>query len=103
MTTWTDDNGDILATDDFTHDCPDCGQPIKVTDGVSVEHDCPIPEPYRGRVVEASAESMRWTCETAGHPLWSPLGDACICGTWADMVVDGAVIVHCTGEDTTDG
>ena len=65
MTTWTDDNGDVIATDTFTSRCPDCQDPIQTTDGVSEAHACEMPERLRGLIGQAWADGERWVQD---HP-----------------------------------
>ncbi len=43
----------------------------------------------------AAVESMRWTCDVAGHPKQHPDHARCICETWAGHVLAGTVEVVC--------
>lgn len=80
-------------TSTFSHECADCGKPIRVVNGRERRHWCRMPRHLRGRVRRTEADIMRWTCEQAGHPR-QHLDDAnCICGTWARHIEADAVLI----------
>lgn len=60
-----DDSGDLIGTDTFTHQCPDCADPIEVVDGQSQPHNCDMPERHKGRVGQAWADGEQWVVD---HP-----------------------------------
>lgn len=84
----------VLMSATFTYPCNDCGRTVTVRSDGKRWHWCRMPRRLRGRVLEAAAESMRWTCEQAGHPKQHPDDLVCICAMWADHIEAGAVEVQ---------
>lgn len=86
---------DSLWITGFAFECNDCGKTVKVRDGIERWHWCRCPRRLRGRVLASAAESMRWTCEQAGHPKQGPDDVVCICARWARHLETGGVEVPC--------